>query len=160
MGQELHLFFFQLTRKIKQIEEDYRSIQKIAIGVSTLQSRSQILYVKSGENNTKKEQQSHSHCREVQSVSRKVTPSTQGWLTWHPPGLCSALGWLAVITWVTRTCNSLPHLLEPDLTFLALLGEEGVGQELGRRAELLSSRAGVMGLICSRPKLSRSPRQL
>ena len=40
----------------------------------------------------KKKQQSHSHCREVQSVSRKVTPSTQGWLTWHPPGLCSALG--------------------------------------------------------------------
>ena len=42
MGQELHLFF-QLIRKIKQIEEDYRSIQKIAIGVLTLQSRSQSL---------------------------------------------------------------------------------------------------------------------
>ena len=42
MGQELHLVF-QLTRKIKQIEEDYRSIQKIAIGASTLQSKSQIL---------------------------------------------------------------------------------------------------------------------
>ena len=68
-------------------------------------------------------------------------------------------------TW--RTCSdhlgdphlqlTLPHLLEPDLTFLALLGEEGVGQELGMRAELLSSRAGVMGLIGSRPKFSRSP---
>lgn len=68
-------------------------------------------------------------------------------------------------TW--RTCSdhlgdphlqlTLPHLLEPDLTFLALLGEEGVGQELGMRAELLSSRAGVMGLNGSRPKFSRSP---
>ena len=38
-----YIFFFQLIRKIKQIEEDYRSIQKIAIGVLTLQSRSQIL---------------------------------------------------------------------------------------------------------------------
>lgn len=38
-----YIFFFQLIRKIKQIEEDYRSIQKIAIGVLTLQSRSQSL---------------------------------------------------------------------------------------------------------------------
>lgn len=91
-------------------------------------------------------------------MSRKVTPSTRG-------AADSAPSWVVLCTWWTCSDHlgdphlqlTLPHLLEPDLTFLALLGEEGVGQELGMRAELLSSRAGVMGLIGSRPKLSRSP---
>ena len=57
----------------------------------------------------------------------------------------SAPSWLVLCTW--QTCSdhpgdprlqlTLPHLLEPDLTFLALLGEEGIGQELGMRAEFL-----------------------
>lgn len=72
---------------------------------------------------------------------------------------------LVLCTW--QTCSdhlgdprlqlTLPHLLEPDFTFLALLGKEGIGQELETRAELFSSLVGAMGLIGSSPKFSRSP---